>query len=379
MPPKVKITKDEILKAALGIVRKGGALALNARALADALGCSTQPVFSNYPGMDELRADVDRAAYELYREYLSSGAKRSDVPKYKAFGLAYIEFAKEEPELFRLLFMCDRSGGKKEEIVHEGSTHEPEQLACFLVGLSGGGDGNVHTTQLLDLIVIDLREDDLFLKTHGVVASAVECICGNTAEVTDTGKSNIEQTIEELPHTVLTQGDLNADMHALTELEVSDGLACYGSNGVLTGDRGDLFDNIVKCLCIVLAIAAADGNDDLVDLGDLHDGLVLELLHQSRSNFLNILFLHSCHGQLSPFSDFGAALATYAQLLVCNKLVAYANTLVALRADELDLADIDGSFHLDDAAVLSLLLCLLVLGGNADALNGDFAVLGVCG
>ena len=105
MPPKVKTTKDEILKAALGIVRKGGAQALNARALADALGCSTQPVFSNYPGMDELRADVDRAA----------GAKRSDVPKYKAFGLAYIEFAKEEPELFRLLFMCDRSGGKKEE------------------------------------------------------------------------------------------------------------------------------------------------------------------------------------------------------------------------------------------------------------------------
>ena len=115
MPPKVKITKDEILKAALGIVRKGGAQALNARALADALGCSTQPVFSNYPGMDELRADVDRAAYELYREYLATGAKRSDVPKYKAFGLAYIEFAKEEPELFRLLFMCDRSGGKKEE------------------------------------------------------------------------------------------------------------------------------------------------------------------------------------------------------------------------------------------------------------------------
>ena len=99
MPPKVKTTKDEILKAALGIVRKGGAQALNARALADALGCSTQPVFSNYPGMDELRA----------------GAKRSDVPKYKAFGLAYIEFAKEERELFRLLFMCDRSGGKKEE------------------------------------------------------------------------------------------------------------------------------------------------------------------------------------------------------------------------------------------------------------------------
>ena len=117
MPPKVKITKDEILKAALGIVRKGGAQALNARALADALGCSTQPVFSNYPGMDELRADVERAAYELYREYLAAGAKRSDVPKYKAFGLAYIEFAKEEREL--LLYFRVLSPEEKKKVALE--------------------------------------------------------------------------------------------------------------------------------------------------------------------------------------------------------------------------------------------------------------------
>ena len=46
--------------------------------------------------MDELRADVDRAAYELYREYLASGAKRSDVPKYKALSLIHIYLARGE-------------------------------------------------------------------------------------------------------------------------------------------------------------------------------------------------------------------------------------------------------------------------------------------
>ena len=86
-------------------------------------------------------------------------------------------------------------------------------------------------------------------------------------------------------------------MHALTELEVSDGLSCDGCNSVLTGDSGDLLDDIIKGLCVVLAVAAADRYNDLVELGDLHGGLVLELLHQSRSNFLNILFLHSCHSQ----------------------------------------------------------------------------------
>ena len=103
-----------------------------------------------------------------------------------------------------------------------------------------------------------------FLQTHAVVAAAVERVCGDTAEVTNTGKSNVEQSVEELPHAILTQGDLNADMHALTELEVSDGLSCDGSNSVLAGDRGDLFDNVIKCLCIVLAVAAADGYNDLV-------------------------------------------------------------------------------------------------------------------
>ena len=36
-------------------------------------------------------------------------------PPYKASGIAYIQFAKEEKELFKLLFMRDRTGEKLEE------------------------------------------------------------------------------------------------------------------------------------------------------------------------------------------------------------------------------------------------------------------------
>lgn len=55
MPPKVKVEKDDILKAAIEIVRDNGAGSLNARAVADKLSCSTQPIFSNYASMDELK------------------------------------------------------------------------------------------------------------------------------------------------------------------------------------------------------------------------------------------------------------------------------------------------------------------------------------
>lgn len=110
MPPKVKITKEGIIHTALDIVRESGAEALNARAVAAKLGCSTQPVFSNFSNMEELLSAVIGAAYELYLGFLKSEAEKDEYPRYKAFGMAYIRFATEEKELFKLLFMRDRRG-----------------------------------------------------------------------------------------------------------------------------------------------------------------------------------------------------------------------------------------------------------------------------
>lgn len=109
MPPKIRITREAILAAALDLVRRAGSGALNARAVARELNCSTQPIFSNYATMEELFADVMAAAKRLYQQYLSDGMRGAELP-YKASGQAYIRFAKEEPELFRLLYMRDRTG-----------------------------------------------------------------------------------------------------------------------------------------------------------------------------------------------------------------------------------------------------------------------------
>ncbi len=109
MPPKVKITKEDIINAAVDIVRKNGAQAINARTIASILGCSTQPVFSNFKTMDELRLAVVNKADEMCNEYMKREAEKGNFPIYKASGMAYIRFAKEEKELFKLLYMRDRS------------------------------------------------------------------------------------------------------------------------------------------------------------------------------------------------------------------------------------------------------------------------------
>ena len=110
MPPKVKVTREDIVRAALDLVRAEGTATLNARSVAEALGCSTQPIFSNFATMEALQEAVIEAGYDYYLGFLKAEAEAGRYPHYKAFGMAYIRFAREEKELFRLLFMRDRSG-----------------------------------------------------------------------------------------------------------------------------------------------------------------------------------------------------------------------------------------------------------------------------
>ncbi len=109
MPPKVKITKEDIVKTAINLVRESGEQAINARAIAGALNCSTQPVFSNFATMDELNKATLVAAYDTYLDFLKKEVESGKYPEYKALGMAYIRFAREEKELFRFLFMRDRT------------------------------------------------------------------------------------------------------------------------------------------------------------------------------------------------------------------------------------------------------------------------------
>ena len=109
MPPKPRVTRDRILDAAVALVRRRGADALNARTLAEAICCSTQPIFSNFRSMDELRAAVLDAAQAISDRYTAEEIARGEFPPYKAAGMGYIRFAREEEQLFRLLYMRDRT------------------------------------------------------------------------------------------------------------------------------------------------------------------------------------------------------------------------------------------------------------------------------
>ena len=133
MPPKVKVTKKDIIEGALALVREQGVEAVNARNLAVALGCSTQPIFSNFTSMEALAEEVIAATYQRYLGFIRTEVESEKYPRYKAFGMAYMRFAKEEKELFKLLFMRDRTG---EEGVYTEDFEESVQMIMSANGVS---------------------------------------------------------------------------------------------------------------------------------------------------------------------------------------------------------------------------------------------------
>ena len=112
MPPKVKITKEDIINKAIEIVKEEGEVGLNARNLASKLNSSTQPIFSNFKNMEDLKSAVVDAANKIYGKYVEEEIKSGKYPNYKSSGIAYIRFANEEKELFKILYMRDRSTEK---------------------------------------------------------------------------------------------------------------------------------------------------------------------------------------------------------------------------------------------------------------------------
>ena len=106
MPPKCKFTREEIIQSALDIARNEGIASITARALGAKLGSSSKPIFSVFENMEEVQAEVQKAAKALYAEFIQVGLQQELA--FKGVGMQYILFAIKEPKLFQLLFMSEQ-------------------------------------------------------------------------------------------------------------------------------------------------------------------------------------------------------------------------------------------------------------------------------
>ena len=126
MPPKAKCTKEQIVSTAFDMVRASGMSVLTARNLAKELGTSTAPIFTLFNTVEEIQNEVISRANVLYSEYIRKGL--SQTLAFKGAGMKYIEFAKDEPELFKLLFLSENAETQITHFLPYYDAHAPEIL-----------------------------------------------------------------------------------------------------------------------------------------------------------------------------------------------------------------------------------------------------------
>src|SRR5579863_9887033 len=171
-----------------------------------------------------------------------------------------------------------------------------QKRAPMFVVVRRRGDGYVHATNLIDLVVLNLGEDDLLFDAQAVIAAAVEGSGADAAKVPDAGNRNAHETIQKLVHAVAAQGHLAADGLAVAHLERGNRLLRLGDRRLLPGDLRHVGGRGVHDLLVGHSLAHAHVDRDLEDARNLHRVLEPELFLELRHELVVVnLFQSGCH------------------------------------------------------------------------------------
>lgn len=159
MPAKKQITKDMILDAALKLLKEQGYDAVNIKQLSGELGCSTQPVYLSFSGMEDLRNELLPLAVEEFETYMKNNSKEDAINLYD---INYIHFAMEEPRLFCFLFMRENAFSE----IKQALTPVIEQSIDRLMAA-------YHISHE----EADILHDQLWMHAHGIASMIATGFC----------------------------------------------------------------------------------------------------------------------------------------------------------------------------------------------------------
>ncbi|GAA1843619.1 TetR/AcrR family transcriptional regulator [Microlunatus capsulatus] len=98
--------RSEIVAAATVLLQEGSAAAVTLRAVARGAGITAPAIYRHFPDVDAiLRAVVDTAFADLERRLRAAQESREDpVGRLRAVSRGYLDFARQQPEHYRLMF-----------------------------------------------------------------------------------------------------------------------------------------------------------------------------------------------------------------------------------------------------------------------------------
>src|SRR3989304_7641680 len=166
----------------------------------------------------------------------------------------------------------------------EGHAEEFQQSPGLFVGLRRRNDGDLQPAETVYFVVIDLGERHLLLDPDGVVAAPVERTPRDAPEVADTRQRQEREPLEEVPHSLAAQRDLEADWIARPHAELGDRALGARHDRLLARDLRPGLGSRVDGLGVGQRLSQPDVHDDLLKSRDLHRVDVAELLLQRRDS-----------------------------------------------------------------------------------------------
>ncbi len=158
MPAKKQVTKEMILSAAFKLLKEQGYESVNIKKLAEVLGCSTQPVYLSFSGMEELKSELVPLAVEEFINQIKS----EEDGKIRLYDMPYIYFAKNEPYLFSFLFMRENAFS---------------QIKRILLPIIDKSVKELMAIYHIEYDEADLLHDGLWMHTHGIASMVATSFC----------------------------------------------------------------------------------------------------------------------------------------------------------------------------------------------------------
>jgi len=138
----------------------------------------------------------------------------------------------------------------------------------MIVGTSRGHNRDIQPLSLGELIVVQLRKNQPFVQSHGVIAVPVEGSTANPSEVTHPRKNDTDESVQKLVHPLAPQRNFATDGYALSKLETCDRIACECQDWLLASDLAHRFRREFQELLVLHRLANPHIDRDLLNLGN---------------------------------------------------------------------------------------------------------------
>ena len=154
MPPKPRITREEILVSAYELALRDGFSCLSSRNVAQAAGCSVQPIFSHFPTMEALRLETYRYACNQCALEVLDDKSGKDLLTVLTHWM--LDLARNRPNLFEILYLSSLNCPQSfyDSMIHSKNHQRMVGIIAKKHGISPADSEDILTRSCLLLLGI---------------------------------------------------------------------------------------------------------------------------------------------------------------------------------------------------------------------------------